>query len=86
MTSEKTVFRRVVEVTQATKKRQRPIGKSTRQKKKCPGCRKTFSITDFHRRKKGTNVRSSRCRYCAALAQRKTRLKKKRLRERSVLR
>lgn len=39
-------------------------------KKRCAVCGQIKDVGDFHRRKKGSDVRSSRCRVCAANAQR----------------
>ena len=45
--------------------------------KVCKGCQKRHKVTDFFLRKRGGSVRSSRCRFCAAEAQRQVRLRKK---------
>jgi superfamily II helicase len=47
----------------------------------CRGCTKRYKITDFFLREKGGSKRSSRCRYCAAKAQKLVRVRKKKLAE-----
>jgi hypothetical protein len=42
-------------------------------RKRCSVCGKKRKLSDFHRRSKTKDVRSSRCRFCAATAQRKWR-------------
>jgi len=47
--------------------------------KVCKGCGKRRKIEEFFFRKKGGSVRSSRCKFCAAEAQRMVRVRKKEL-------
>lgn len=50
--------------------RDRATESATMTQKRCAVCGKVKKIDEFHRRRKGSDVRSSRCGTCAANAQR----------------